>query len=100
MGGLFGQTFGQLWRRGILSYPSEEDVEPHLWSQVTAYGRLMQHDFPPGVAMVMITCWRQIYGLLCMAVYGHLATSFDSYLPLFEHMVDDLLAQCGVPRKR
>jgi len=100
LGGLFGQTFGQLWRRGILSYPSEEDVEPRLWSQVTAYGRLMQHDYPPGVAMVMITCWRQIYGLLCMAVYGHLASSFDDYLPLFEHMMDDLLALCGVPRKR
>ncbi|WP_336558539.1 TetR/AcrR family transcriptional regulator [Streptomyces brasiliscabiei] len=100
LGGLFGRTFTQLWRRGVLSYPSQEDVEPRLWSQVTAYGRLMQHDYPPGVAMVMITCWRQIYGLLCMAVYGHLASSFDDYLPLFEHMMDELLALCGVPRKQ
>ncbi|SCF83187.1 TetR/AcrR family transcriptional regulator [Streptomyces sp. Ncost-T10-10d] len=100
LGGLFGQTFAELWRRGILAYPSEGELEPHLRSQVTAYGKLMQHDYPPGVAMVMITCWRQIYGLLCMAVYGHMASSFDDYLPLFENMMDDLLALCGVPRKR
>ncbi|MFF9458122.1 TetR/AcrR family transcriptional regulator [Streptomyces flaveolus] len=100
LGGLFGQTFAQLWRRGILPYPSEQEMEPALRSQVSAYGRLMEHDYPAGVAMVMITCWRQIYGLLCMAVYGHLASSFDDYLPLFENMMDDLLALCGVPRKR
>ncbi|MBL1093457.1 MULTISPECIES: TetR/AcrR family transcriptional regulator [Streptomyces] len=100
LGGLFGQTFVQLWRRGILSYPSEEALEPHLRAQVAAYRRLMGHDYPVGVAMVMITCWRQIYGLLCMAVYGHLASSFDDYLPLFENMMDDLLALCGVPRER
>ncbi|MEW2107408.1 TetR/AcrR family transcriptional regulator [Streptomyces cellulosae] len=100
LGGLFGQTFTQLWRRRILPYPSEHELKPRLRSQVAAYGRLMQHDYPVGVAMVMITCWRQIYGLLCMAVYGHLASSFDDYLPLFENMMDDLLALCGVPRKR
>ncbi|MEU7116167.1 TetR/AcrR family transcriptional regulator [Streptomyces sp. NPDC046182] len=99
LGGLFGQTFAQLWRRGILTYPSEQELEPHLWSQVAAYGRLMGHDYPPGVAMVMIACWRQIYGLLCMAVYGHLASSFDDYLPLFENMMDNLLNLCGVPRR-
>ncbi|MEU3662467.1 TetR/AcrR family transcriptional regulator [Streptomyces sp. NPDC032940] len=100
LGGLFGRTFAQLWRRGILTYPSEQETDPRLWPQVAAYGRLMGHDYPPGVAMVMITCWRQIYGLLCMAVYGHLASSFDDHLPLFESMMDDLLALCGVPRKR
>ncbi|MER5618897.1 TetR/AcrR family transcriptional regulator [Streptomyces sp. NPDC002215] len=79
LGGLFGQTFAQLWRRGILRYPSEQEMEPHLRAQVTAYGRLMERDFPAGVAMVVMTCWRQIYGLLCMAVYGHLASSFNDY---------------------
>ncbi|MGW2082779.1 TetR/AcrR family transcriptional regulator [Streptomyces sp. NPDC001939] len=100
LGGLFGRTFEQLWRRGILSYPSEEAMDPRLRAQVAAYGRLMGHEYPTGVAMVMITCWRQIYGLLCMAVYGHLASSFDDYLPLFESMMDNLLALCGVPRQR
>ncbi len=100
LGGLFGQTFMQLWRRGILRYPSDQDLEPRLRSQVAAYGRLMGHDYPAGVAMVMITCWRQIYGLLCMVVYGHLASSFDDFLPLFDNMMDDLLALCGAPRKR
>jgi AcrR family transcriptional regulator len=98
LGGLFGQTFAELWRRGILPYPSDDEIEPRLRRQVTHYGRLMRHEYPAGVAMVMLTCWRQIYGLLCMAVYGHLSSSFDTYLPLFENMMDDLLTRCGVPR--
>ncbi|MFG3020766.1 TetR/AcrR family transcriptional regulator [Streptomyces sp. NPDC048254] len=100
LGGLFGQTFAELWRRGVLPYPSEDELEPRLRAQVAAYRRLMGHDYPVGVAMVMITCWRQIYGLLCMAVYGHFASLFDDHLPLFESMMDDLLALCGVPRER
>ncbi|WP_439674035.1 TetR/AcrR family transcriptional regulator [Embleya sp. MST-111070] len=99
LGGLFGATFMQLWHRGILPRPSAAaEPGPRLRSQVAAYGRLMEDDYPEAVTMVMITCWRQIYGLLCMAVYGHLASSFDDYLPLFEHMMTDLLALCGTPR--
>ncbi|TYC22661.1 TetR/AcrR family transcriptional regulator [Micromonospora sp. MP36] len=100
LGGLFGQTFVQLWRRGILPYPADEAIEPELRPQMATYRDHLGHDLPIGVAMVMITCWRQIYGLLCMAVYGHFAAMFDDHLPLFENMMDDLLALCGVPRKR
>ncbi|MBV7696897.1 hypothetical protein [Streptomyces sp. TRM70350] len=46
----------------------------------------------------MITCWRQIYGLTCMAVYSHFATAFDDHLPLFPRMLDELLALLGETR--
>jgi AcrR family transcriptional regulator len=100
LGGLFGRTFVQLWRRGLISHPAEEEIEPRLREQLAVYARLMGHDYPVGVALVMITCWRQIYGLLCMAVYGHLNSAFDDCAPLFENMMDGLLALCGVPRGR
>ncbi|MFB8027294.1 MULTISPECIES: TetR/AcrR family transcriptional regulator [unclassified Streptomyces] len=100
LGGLFGQLFLPLWEQGILQYPDNNLLDPQLRAQVAAYRLEMGHEFPNGVALIMITCWRQIYGLLCMAVYGHFGSMFGDHLALFEHMMDDLLALCGVPRER
>ncbi|MER5691157.1 TetR/AcrR family transcriptional regulator [Streptomyces mirabilis] len=98
LGGLFGGLFTQLWQQGHLDYPADDEIEPALHAQMLAYRRLVGQEFPVGVALLMATCWRQIYGLLCMAVYNHFATVFDDCVPLFEHMVDDLLALLGVER--
>ncbi|MFD5311857.1 MULTISPECIES: TetR/AcrR family transcriptional regulator [Streptomyces] len=100
LGSLFATLFAQLWRQGNLEYPADEEIEPALVRHITAYRRLMGQgsDFPLGVALLMITCWRQIYGLLCMAVYSHFATAFDDYLPLFNRMLDELLGMLGLVR--
>ncbi|MFD7686395.1 TetR/AcrR family transcriptional regulator [Streptomyces sp. NPDC059781] len=96
LGGLFGELFGRLWERGGLDFPSDDEIDPALHAQMLAYRRVIGQEFPAGVALLMVTCWRQLYGLLCMSVYSHLATAFDDCVPLFEHMVDDLLALLGV----
>ncbi|MFC5803939.1 TetR/AcrR family transcriptional regulator [Streptomyces formicae] len=98
LGGLFGLWFSRLWQRGKLEYPADDAIEPALREHLVVYRRLTGQDFPLGVALLMITCWRQIYGLLCMAVNRHLAGTFGSCLPLFEHMMDDLLTLLGVAR--
>ncbi|MFE2722759.1 TetR/AcrR family transcriptional regulator [Kitasatospora sp. NPDC059327] len=98
LGGFFGALFTRLWERGGVRYPTADEIEPLLRAQLLTYGKQAGQDLPPGVTLLMITCWRQIYGLLCMAVYSHLATPFDSYVPLFNNMMDDLLALLGVSR--
>ncbi|MBP0448792.1 helix-turn-helix transcriptional regulator [Kitasatospora sp. RG8] len=98
LGGLFGILFTRLREDGRLVYPAEEEIDPALLGQLRLYAELLGPDYPPGVALLMITCWRQIYGLLCMAVYRHLAATFDDCLPLFDHMLDDLLGRLGVSR--
>ncbi|MBP2052195.1 hypothetical protein J2Z21_005177 [Streptomyces griseochromogenes] len=39
-------------------------------------------------------------GIAPVAVHRRPASSFDDHLTLFENMIDELVAPCGVPRKR
>ncbi|WP_433236037.1 TetR/AcrR family transcriptional regulator [Streptosporangium sp. CA-135522] len=98
LGGLFGQLFARLWHEGRLVYLADEQIAPSLTPQLKTYREVIGLDLPLGVALLMITCWRQIYGLICMAVYDHLSFAFDDHLPLFEHMMDQLLGLLGLGR--
>ncbi|MGV4887468.1 TetR/AcrR family transcriptional regulator [Streptomyces viridosporus] len=98
LGGLFGDLFTRLWRRGGLDHPADDEIDPALRAQLLTYRRLIGQELPVGVVLLMVTCWRQIYGLLCMSVHHHLAAAFGDCVPLFEHMIDDLLALLGVER--
>ncbi|MGJ3558950.1 TetR family transcriptional regulator [Streptomyces sp. INA 01156] len=71
LGGLFRKPFGRLWESGRLVYPQESGLPP-LRPQLEAYRAAVCPDLPLGVAYLMFTCWRQIYGMTCMAVYHHL----------------------------
>ncbi|MFG3441199.1 TetR/AcrR family transcriptional regulator [Nonomuraea sp. NPDC047897] len=98
LGRLFGELFARLLREGRLPHPAEEDIAPDLAPQLRVYRDIIGLDLPVGVALLMMTCWRQIYGLLCLAVYGHLRAAFGDHLPLFEDMMDDLLGRLGLTR--
>ncbi|WP_407078350.1 TetR/AcrR family transcriptional regulator [Streptomyces sp. NPDC005435] len=100
LGRLYVSLFTELLNRTGLEYPEDDRLDPSLARNLTAYRQLMgaAEDFPLGVVLTMITCWRQIYGLTCMAVYGHMATAFDDFIALFDHMLDDLLAGLGLLR--
>ncbi|MGV9309511.1 TetR/AcrR family transcriptional regulator [Nonomuraea sp. NPDC003727] len=98
LGGLFGRLFAQLWHEGQLTCLADEDIDPVLASQLRTYRTTVGLEFPIGVVLLMVICWRQIYGLLCMAVYGHHKFAFEDPLPLFEHMMDDLLGLLGLTR--
>ncbi|MFE9622520.1 TetR/AcrR family transcriptional regulator [Streptomyces sp. NPDC006527] len=100
LGGLYASLFHELLRRRQLDYPADDELDPDMLRQLAAYRDLMRSgpELPLGVAFVMITCWRQIYGLTCMAVYGHFATVFDDCVPLFNRMLDELLGLLGLRR--
>ncbi|MGW5443747.1 TetR/AcrR family transcriptional regulator [Streptomyces asiaticus] len=101
LGGLYSALFIRLHEEGTLTPPPDDGFDPVLTRQLAAYRRLMGQgaELPLGVVFLMISCWRQIYGLTCMAVYSHLATAFDDPVPLFNRMLDELLALLGVSRR-
>jgi hypothetical protein len=58
------------------------------------YREAFRPDLPLGVAYLMFTCWRQIYGMVSMAGNGHLAVAgFDA---VFEDMMGHLLRSLGL----
>jgi AcrR family transcriptional regulator len=99
VGGLYAMLFVRLLKEKGLDHPADDELDPDLARQLAAYRRMMgSPELPLGVMFVMVSCWRQIYGLTCMAVYGHLATAFDDFHPLFERMLDELLGRLGLTR--
>ncbi|MFF2780979.1 hypothetical protein ACFVU3_39560 [Streptomyces sp. NPDC058052] len=61
-----------------------------------AHSGTASRQLPLGVAYVMFTCWRQIYGIMCMAVYGHLDYAFTGCRALFDDMIAGLLERLGL----
>ncbi|MFD8865745.1 TetR/AcrR family transcriptional regulator [Streptomyces sp. NPDC059590] len=98
LGGMYGQLFTRLWREQQLAHPSDEEIDPVLARQLRTYREAMGIEVPIGVALLMITCWRQIYGMLCLAVYSHMSYALNDPVPLFEDMMDRLLGILGLTR--
>lgn len=96
LGGVFADLFTVLWHQGTLTYPADDEFPPVLRKQLETYRNAFRPDLPLGVAHLMLTCWRQIYGVVSMTVNGHLAFAFDDYDALFEDMMASLLGLLGV----
>ncbi|WP_411574809.1 TetR/AcrR family transcriptional regulator [Streptomyces fradiae] len=98
VGGVFGLMFTRLWESGQLKFRDDDDIPPELLRQLTSYRDSIGLDLPLGVLLLMITCWRQIYGTISMVVHEHLSFAFEDGRPLFEDMMDSLLALLGLTR--
>ncbi|MEV4565126.1 TetR/AcrR family transcriptional regulator [Nonomuraea sp. NPDC049419] len=96
LGDLFGEFFVHFARSGQLNYPEDDEIPPALIPQLKIYRESVKPGVPLGVAYMMIYCWRQIYGILCMATHKHLSFAFDDPQPLYETMIVDLLSHLGV----
>lgn len=100
LGGLYGTLFSRLLHDHDLRYPADHEIRPGLLPQLRTYREGMNLDFPLGVVYLMLKCWRQIYGVVCMAVYEHLAFAFafDDEEELFEDMMVSILGLLGLER--
>ncbi|MET8921720.1 TetR/AcrR family transcriptional regulator [Streptomyces sp. NPDC047802] len=96
LGGAFAKVFERLWRRGGLAFPADDEIPAALRGQLEAYRAQVCPHLPTGVAYLMLTCWRQIYGITCMAAFGHLDYAFGDYRALFDDMIASLLALLGL----
>lgn len=96
LGGLFGSRFTRLWEEGRLTYPSDSEIPDGLRAQLDTYRAEICPHLPLGVVHLMLSCWRQIYGLLCMAVYDHLGFAFKDHGDFFEEMMAHLLGLLGL----
>ncbi|MQY11091.1 hypothetical protein SRB5_12050 [Streptomyces sp. RB5] len=98
LGGVFAALFDRLVREHGLIPPAETDITPALLPQIVVYGRSVCPDQPVGVAYLMFTCWRQVYGVVCMAANRHLDFAYHEYDAVFEDLMDRILRLLGLTR--
>ena len=103
IGSAFVPTFDAMWRSGA-EYPSDGIVPPGLANELTEYkvqmlkeNQDLADDFPLGAVRLMLVCWRQIYGLLCMVAYDHLNFAFGNFDNTFHDMITSLIGYLGMP---
>lgn len=96
VGGHYVPLFRLLAASGV-AVAAEDELDPELAEQVRRYRDAVGgHDLPLGIAHLMVTSWRQVYGLQCMAVYGHQEFAFGDHVALHEDLVSSLLVRFGL----
>ena len=62
----------------------DDEIEPPLQEQLTAWCTKFPVQLPLGVMQVFLSCWIRLYGLVCMEIFGHLKFALDDAEPMFE----------------
>ena len=96
VGGHYVPLFRLLAASGV-AVAADDELDPELAEQVRRYRDAVGgHDLPLGIAHLMVTSWRQVYGVQCMAVYGHQEFAFGDHVALHEDLVSTLLVRFGL----
>ncbi|MBL0887998.1 TetR/AcrR family transcriptional regulator [Myceligenerans indicum] len=71
--------------------PADDEVPEALRDQVLEHARTIAPDMdvPLGLAFLWGTAWRNFFGVMCMAAFGHLSFAYGD----FQGMFDDMMAQ-------
>jgi AcrR family transcriptional regulator len=96
----FGAIFGALITELYLARPfpvrGEDQMEPDLRGQLLECAALFPDDLPLGVVEVFLSCWIQLYGMVCMEVFGHLQFALADAEPMFEAELHRLGERLGI----
>jgi AcrR family transcriptional regulator len=93
---VWGPIFVELWTERRFPVLAEEDMEPRLRQQMQDYRIDTGVDLPPGAMVVMLSCWRSLYGQIALEVFGHFAPLFSDQEPMFELLMLDLMRGMGL----
>lgn len=95
----FGQLFGELVARIFLAapfpIPADDEIDPALREELRIWCGEFPVQLPLGAALVFMSCWIRLYGMVAMEVFGHLDFALPDAEPVFELELRDLAAKLG-----
>ncbi|MEW1640327.1 TetR/AcrR family transcriptional regulator [Streptomyces sp. NPDC093801] len=96
LAGVWGPVFVQLW--GARPYPIlvDSELDPRLQEQMAAYRSATGVEMPLGALVVMLSCWRSIYGAVALEVFEHFAPMIIDQEPMFELLMLELMSTMGL----
>ena len=95
-GGVFLALYIELWQRKPFRVPAPGDIAPGLRAQLERFGEKLGADLSAGAMLSFAYCWVRLYGMVSMEVYGQLGWVLDDAEPIFEMMLEELLAVLGL----
>lgn len=95
-GGIFLRLYADLWELKPFPVPAETDIDPVLRRQLARYRDQIGTELPLGALQTFLRCWVQLYGTVCLEVFGHLRFALEDSRGMFELMLTDLAAALGL----
>lgn len=96
LAGVWGPLVFEAWRKRDFPVRDENRMPKDLLEQMSHYREVIgRPELPAGVIKVFLDCWRQIYGAVCLEVFGHMGPAITDHEPLFRTMVNELLMRLG-----
>ncbi|MFF4520431.1 TetR/AcrR family transcriptional regulator [Streptomyces bluensis] len=96
LAGVWGPVFVELWATQPYTILSDDELDPRLVRQMNGYRANTGVDLPPGALVVMLSCWRSIYGQVALEVFEHFAPLITDQEPMFERLMIDLVSGMGL----
>ncbi|POX42276.1 TetR/AcrR family transcriptional regulator [Streptomyces sp. Ru73] len=96
LAGVWGRVFMQLWAARPYPVRPDEELDPRLRQQLADYRTATGVDIPLGALVVMLSCWRSIYGQVALEVFDHFAPLVPDQEPMFELLMQELMARMGL----
>lgn len=88
---VWGPIFVQLWHARPYPVLADHEMDPRLLRQMQDYSADTGVDIPAGALVVMLGCWRSIYGQVALEVFHHFAPLMKTQEPMFEMLMQDLM---------
>ncbi|MFJ5780393.1 TetR/AcrR family transcriptional regulator [Streptomyces sp. NPDC093094] len=93
---LWGAEHMRLWAARPYPIPADEELDPRVRRQIADYRTATGVEIPLGALVVMLSCWRTLFGQVALEVFEHLNPLITDQEPLFEMLMLDSVARMGL----
>ncbi|MER6346041.1 TetR/AcrR family transcriptional regulator [Streptomyces sp. NPDC001595] len=93
---IWGAEHMRLWAARPYPVLADEDLHPRLRRQITDYRAATGVEMPLGALVVMLSCWRTLFGQVAMEVFEHLNPLIADQDHLFELLMSESVTRMGL----
>ncbi|MET9730571.1 TetR/AcrR family transcriptional regulator [Streptomyces sp. NPDC006458] len=93
---IWGAEHMRLWAARPYPILADADLDPRVRRQIADYRAATGVELPLGALVVMLSCWRSLFGQVALEVFEHLTPLIADQEPMFEMLVLDLVSRMGL----
>ncbi|MFI5471783.1 TetR/AcrR family transcriptional regulator [Streptomyces cacaoi] len=93
---IWGAEHMRLWAARPYPILADEHLAPRMRRQIADYRAATGVDMPLGALVVMLSCWRTLFGQVALEVFEHLPPLITDQEPMFELLMYESVTRMGL----
>ncbi|MCX5528601.1 TetR/AcrR family transcriptional regulator [Streptomyces bobili] len=93
---IWGAEHMRLWAARPYPILADDELAPAMRRQIADYRAATGVEMPLGALVVMLSCWRTLYGQVALEVFEHLNPLITDLEPLFELLMLESVTRMGL----